>query len=323
MARLAAEELLAALETGSEPVTQSLMRAKRLARLLRDQDADSWLNYELRGYPENFNFDSLGTCRRYALEGGRLTQDGKYYPKSLPSFEADCHAAGIALSEASHATSASNKVANFVEAGATQRLVDNARAHALAQRNAYATIQALLASFRSAIHSYASDCSIALALGDAAEDLFAKARESVDAFIRSRAPAAAKQLVSIAERMRDGDPESLSSAMTSCRRLLLSVADAVFPSRDVDYADQNGRKRKVGPEEYKNRLLAYLETSVSERGVVSVVETNLDHLAARLDSIYEKMCKGVHVDVTEGEARLTVINTYLFIAEIARVNAGT
>jgi hypothetical protein len=41
-------------------------------------------------------------------------------------------------------------------------------------------------------------------------------------------------------------------------------------------------------------------------------------LAARLDAIYEKTCKGVHVDVTEAEARLAVIHTYLFLGEIAQ-----
>jgi hypothetical protein len=48
-----------------------------------------------------------------------------------------------------------------------------------------------------------------------------------------------------------------------------------------------------------------------------VVVSGLEHLAARLDAIYDKTCKGVHVDVSEQEARLAVIHTYLFIGEIA------
>jgi len=48
-----------------------------------------------------------------------------------------------------------------------------------------------------------------------------------------------------------------------------------------------------------------------------VIESELEHLAARLDAIYEKACKGVHVDVSEQEARLAVIHTYLLIGEVA------
>jgi hypothetical protein len=44
-------------------------------------------------------------------------------------------------------------------------------------------------------------------------------------------------------------------------------------------------------------------------------------LAARLDAIYEKTCKGVHAEVTAQEARLAVINTYLFIGEVANVSS--
>lgn len=56
----------------------------------------------------------------------------------------------------------------------------------------------------------------------------------------------------------------------------------------------------------------------SSEGSTAIVEAEMDLLAAQLDAIYEKTCKGVHVDVSLQEARLAVIHTYLFIGEIAR-----
>jgi len=117
--------------------------------------------------------------------------------------------------------------------------------------------------------------------------------------------------------MADNTEESRSAALTSCRRLLMDVADSVFPAQKDEWKDRGGKNRKVGIDQYKNRLLAYLANLGGSSGTYTLLETELNHLASRLDIIYEKTCKGVHIDVTLEEARLSVIHTYLFIGEIA------
>ena len=296
------------------------MRAKRLARLLRDEDAQKWLTLEMNGYPEHFTTASLGSCRRYAVEGGRLTVEGKYYAQSLPRIEAEMHAKELAL-PVPNSSGASLKVDDHVAAMATQRVMLAVETHAESLRQSYIQWSSLRASMRGAIHAYATDASLALELGDAAEDIFASARREVDVFVRSHAPGAVQQLLSITERMREADCESLSLALSSCRRLLTAIADAVFPPQAKDYVDRGGAKRKVGEKEYKNRLLAFVEQSISSEGTRAILSTELEHLAARLDAVYEKACKGVHANVTPGEARLAVIETYIFLAEVARVGA--
>ena len=126
------------------------------------------------------------------------------------------------------------------------------------------------------------------------------------------------RLVALNENMRSGDNEAFSQALTSCRRLLATVADAIFPPRAEPYVDRHGKERAVGVEQYKNRLLAYLADRVDSAGSFAILDTDLAPLAARLDAIYEKACKGVHADVDQTEAQLTVIHTYLFLAEVVR-----
>jgi len=170
---------------------------------------------------------------------------------------------------------------------------------------------------KAAIHNYTTDTYLAVELGDAVESIFEGARNLVDSFIRSHCPKAAEKVIAINERMSDGNPESLSAALTSCRRLLMEVADSIFPAREEEWKDRKGRSRKVGVDQYKNRLLAYLADLSASEGSYSLLESELEHLAARLDVIYEKTCKGVHVDVTLDEAKLAVIHTYLFLGEVA------
>lgn len=320
-ARSAVRELLNEIESQDLPVERYLMKAKRLAHLLKDSDAQKWLDYELKGYPDKFSFSELGTCRRYAESGGRVS-DEKYWKLSLPSLEARCKADEATLSSF-NVNQPLGVAENFVVARATANLMSK-------QCNLFNSIKfryqqnvSLLSSLKGSIHSYATECYLAIEFGDIAQDLFEQAREDVDAFIRAKCPEAAEKVVAINERMREEEAESRAAALTSCRRLLMSVADAIFPASEDSYIDGKGKTRKVGQEQYKNRIVAFLEKKLQSESTATILSSEIEHLAARLDAVYEKACKGVHDTVTVEEARLAVIQTYLMIAEISRLGGGT
>ncbi len=297
------------------------MKAKRLARLMRDTDAQVWLDLETRGYPNDFNFSQLGTCKKYAIAGGRITPDNKYYLLSLPQFEAKCKADEAMLQAFRSSRTPVTKAKDFLEKRATEELLASQAILQSQQKNTFVQNQGLFSALKSAVHNYVTDVYLAIELGDTAHDLFEEARGEVDAFVRAHCPKAAEQLVAISERLRENHTESWSAALTSCRRLLMTVADSLFPPQSEAWVDSKGKPRKVGADEYKNRLLAFLDNRVGSESSYSIVTSEIEHLAARLDAIYEKSCKGVHTDVSRDEARLAVIQTYLFIAELARFSS--
>lgn len=318
-ARTIVQELLSSLETSQVSIEIILMKAKRLARLMRDADAQVWLDLETRGYPDKFNFTELGNCRQYAKRGGRLTPDDKYYMVGLPNLEAQIKA-DEAIIDGFRTSKYSTSAKDYVEAGATSTLNTGQIKFQRAQKEHYASNRSLFISMKSAIHNYATDVYLAIELGDVAQDIFEGAREKVDNFVRVNCPKAAEQLVAINERMQENLPESRSAALTSCRRLLMTVSDSVFPPQSNDWKDSKGKLRKVGSEEYKNRLLAFVDSQISSNSSYSILAAEIEHLAARVDAVYEKVSKGVHTDVSTDEARLAVIQTYLFIGEIARLS---
>jgi hypothetical protein len=318
-ARQVARSLLNELESPGCPVDPALMRAKRLARLMRDADAQLWLDLETRGYPPSFDFAQLGTCRKYALAAGRMNeQTSEYYSQSLPALEAITQTDEALLSSLQPAKGAAASAKNFVEKNATEALLKTQLNVQVALKKAYVETRGLFVSIKSSLHHYAMDTYLAIELGDIAESVFEDARKDVDSFIRAHCPKAAEQIIAVNERMADGSPESYAAALTSCRRLLMTVADAVFPARAEDWRDPSGTSRRVGPEHYKNRLLAFISESNGSRGSASLVESELEHLASRVDAVYDKACKGVHADVSPQEARLAVIHTYLLLGEVAK-----
>lgn len=305
------------MELDDAAIEPCLMLAQRLARLMRDEDSQRWLDLEQRGYPAELPPGHLGNCAKYAY---RFKDSKVVTTGSLPFLETAKRAAEAVLEKTSPPT-VTGMAKDFVGAGATRAVLESINDSIKLARDTFVVASENYSRQRAMLHRWATDMLISLELGDAAEGIFESARASVDVFIAAHAPRAAEQLVALNESMRNGEGESLSHALTSCRRLLMNVADAMFPPRAEPYKDRKGKERTVGPEQYKNRLVAYLAERVESDGSLAILDADLGHLAARIDAVYEKACKGVHDEVDKAEAQLTVIHTYLFLAEVARHTA--
>jgi hypothetical protein len=321
-ARSVANDLLQKMETAELPIERHLLQAKRLARLIRDSDAQTWLELEISGYKEGFDPRTLGNCLRYAQASGRISKEEKYYLTSLPRLEAAC-AAGRQRIESATPKATSGTAENYLVAAATTRMLNDQIAALNAVKEAYLKNVELFSSLKAVIHSYVTDTLIAIEFGDVAESIFDALRQDVDTFVRSHCPQAAEKLLAIAERITEGTAEAYAEALTSCRRLLMTVADSVFPPSDNDWVDGSGKHHKVGADNYKNRLVAFIETRLKSDSSLAILENELEHLCSRLDTVYDKVCKGVHADVSVEEARLAIIEGYIFIGEIARLQKST
>jgi hypothetical protein len=86
---------------------------------------------------------------------------------------------------------------------------------------------------------------------------------------------------------RAGSEEQLAQASLSCRRFIGQLADALYPPRDKPV---NGRK--VGPQEYRNRLWAYVEEHAGDER--ARIHGTLRELGDRLDTLDERAQKHVH-----------------------------
>ncbi len=71
------------------------------------------------------------------------------------------------------------------------------------------------------------------------------------------------QFTAAYRRAREDDAESKTHALTTCRRILESVADVVYPARQEPVVDSGGKTRKVGTENYVNRLWMFASEAMS------------------------------------------------------------
>ncbi|WP_433687593.1 hypothetical protein ACQP0I_00125 [Micromonospora carbonacea] len=176
---------------------------------------------------------------------------------------------------------------------------------------------------RSFVYQFLLDTESELNFGQANADIFARNRQFVDTQMASVSPEALAQFQAAYRRVKEGDAESLSHALTSCRRILKSVADSLYPASSEPIRGRDGRERILTDAQYINRLIQFVSEKIGKHRDGAVIQATLDTLGSRLKALDALASKGVHAEVTADEVDTCVIQTYLAMGDILRVNAGT
>ncbi len=178
----------------------------------------------------------------------------------------------------------------------------------------------VVAGIRNDTFQYLMRCETTLRLSVTGERIFDRHRERVDLLLRAVAPEVLDVLNAAIRRSADGDdPEARVHALTSCRRVLTGVADVVYPPRDEPYIDGKGASRNVGVEQYRNRILAAVETA-GPTAHHRALAASIDDFAVRLERLDELTQKGVHEHPTFEDVDFGVIQTYLIAGEVLAVS---
>lgn len=103
--------------------------------------------------------------------------------------------------------------------------------------------------------------------------------------------------------------EDLAQAALSGRRLLERVADCLFPAQEPDW---NGRK--VGRAQYKNRLWAYIQQTITEVSLTDA--TVLPRLGKEADRLVELFNSGLHANPTREKVQEAFRDFVLWLAQV-------
>ena len=141
-----------------------------------------------------------------------------------------------------------------------------------------------------------------------AENIFEQFKAKIDSLLAQFCGEVLEKVPAVYNRLAEGDSESVSQALTTCRRIIDSFADAVYPPRDsISGKDQ---EIKLGKQQVLNRIQQF----VSERVTSASRQKRLTHTSRDL---YDRICAGIHSDVvTSEEARCLFLLTYQFLGEL-------
>ena len=319
------EEILDSIELEKIKLSSIVLRCLRLARLINDNDAIVWLQYESTGYPRTDN----GYIENHAFE--IAYQKGR---NQIPKNADDTHRyiftetvseleAGIEIAKNSKNTLTTEGVSveGQMAALALSALTNNVRNE---RENIVSTVidfQKKLTRLRGNYYNYALNVSHQLKFGNKAETIFNEYRIIVEDVFSEIAPESLNKLATAAENISDNNKESWAQALTSCRRVFQEVSDGLFskyiPGCTKEYITKNGKKINISGDKYKNKYFALVDFASDSETANNMYNSNIEMTTAYITNLNELLCKGVHDDVTLEQARSSILHTYMTLGDLA------
>ncbi|MDP2602811.1 MAG: hypothetical protein Q8S00_09500 [Deltaproteobacteria bacterium] len=311
-------DLLADIELSRLSPEQLLLKASRLARIVNRDDISQWLRFELRGYPGD---DAVSL--KYMNLTGRWTNqsEGKGYWIPLAEIEGHITTGEVQLEQLQvpdvhFAPSSSNPHESVVGIYGQHVMTATQPVTSVLQKmtalaNMVADLKGVRSRVLSVLHEFVADAFYLLAFGGVAESIFDQHKALVDEVLQASDSELIQKIPAIYDRLAAGDQEAVSQALSSCRRLIQSFADAKRPA----VPDSAAANSQLGPGQYLNRIDAYVQDHCQS-------DSRRYRLRRALHDVHERASAGVHADVTAMEARSLFLTVYLLLGEIALLGLG-
>lgn len=307
-------EILKNFELSELPVSKIILKCLRLCRLLGDEDGILLFTYESSGYPSTPTGMTADAWRISSLAGRRYfenitTKSGserKEYAKTLLIAEIE----EIIAAEKIRLSAATDPNISLSSANPNQ-FITPGQGNVLERNNIVKDIashQRWLQKITGSLYQYVLQIYNKLMYGNIIEDTFTSARMSVNDVLSKICPKAIEKFVSVYSNMDSENPEDWANAVHSCRRILVDVADALYPPQEEPITI-NGKKIKIGADQYINRLIQFISSKEGSKTYRDVVGSDLSSIGSRLDAINEAVCKGTHTAVSKEEASRYIIGS--------------
>lgn len=292
-----AEELLTDIEMQRIKASEVVLKASRVARLVGHDDLVQFLGYERNGYPTD------GSANTWITRAGRWSSNGneEFYSASIAKIEASLLSAQKAIGALQGGGNYSGEWASVASHAHDGKISSHA--------DAVGMCSGILGQVVATVYDMVAEVYHELLFSELQATLFADAQTKVDGALAAASGSALKKIERVSERLRDGDVESVSQALTTCRRLIDSCADYVFPPQSAPYAVGEEAMLSVGSQNVLNRLQAYTHQSGAPK-------SRRDRLRRILGDLYGRCSAGTHAEVSADEARFVFLQTYIALGEI-------
>ncbi|OWV29960.1 hypothetical protein [Halomonas campaniensis] len=291
-----AKELLDDVELSRTSAESLILKASRLARWVGSEEIRYWLKLEMQGYNSS-NEISL----RYMTITGRWVDREKR--KGYWGPLAQQEAAIIAEQAKLHAMRVPDTAGDMAFI-ATKKVTDE-----MASSTSYISkLSGIKSRVLAKLHEFVSEIYYEKQFDSLSESIFERYKSDVDSLIGESCGEVIEQIPSVMSRLAEGDQEAISQSLTTCRRVIDSFADSIFPPLE-ETIEIGGNQLSLAANRHQNRINAYIHQRIDSN-------TRKKRFRQNLANLYDRVSTGVHNEVTVEEARALFLNTYLLIGEI-------
>lgn len=298
-----AKELLDDIELSRLPAESLLLKCSRLARWVGTEEIKYWVSLELKGYNSS-NEISL----KYMGITGRWTdkENNKGYWGPLAQQES----AIAAETEKLHSITTPDTSGDF-----GFRVMQMYQQQLNSTTTAISKLRGIRSRVLAQLHSFVSDVYYEKEFESLSESIFENYKSHIDTLISSHAGSVLEQIPSVMSRLSEDEPESVSQALTTVRRIIDAFADSIYPPSD-ETINIGGNELSLSANKHQNRINAFVHQKTDSKSRKTKIRQNLANL-------YDRVSTGVHRDVSVEEARALFLNTYLLLGEILHITESS
>jgi hypothetical protein len=291
-----ARELLDDIELSRTSPESLILKASRLARWVGSDETRYWLKMEMGGY-NSTNPISL----KYMGATGRWTDYEKKQGiwGSLAQQEAKIVAEKTKLASMRTPDSSSDYAITVISSVTTAMS---------ASSDLISRLSGIKSRVLGLLHTFVSTIYYEKEFDSLSESIFDRYKRDVDTLISEHCGGVLEKIPAVMDRLANGDQESISQALTTCRRIIESFADSIYPPTEKT-VEIGGNILKLDATKHQNRINVYVHTMTSSK-------SRRQRLRQNLANLFDRVSSGVHDDTSAEEARSLFLNTYLFLGEI-------
>lgn len=313
------EEILNQLEDANVKTSVIALKCLRLARLMDDYESVDWLVCEMEGYKstkDGIPHDLFELGAKHGRE--RKNDKGERILFTELSSELELLCESSQKSIGSYTTEGVSVAGEFSHV-AMNNLLNSVTRNNTGTINVIKESQKKLSILRGEYYRYAMNINIQLKFSEKIESIFDDYRTIVDKYLADNLPTGTRKLSSIYSRLKEKDEESYSQASTSCRKLLREFIDDMFQKIYPDFSDKkivlnSGKEFDITGDHYLNRMYAILDkVSISDMKKDNVLQT-----ASWIESINDRICNGLHNDVSLTEIKDTILHLYILLGDMIK-----
>lgn len=143
-----------------------------------------------------------------------------------------------------------------------------------------------------------------------------KVQSEVNNYFKARSEDTFLKLQKAAELADSSDQEDFSLILTVVRRAIKAVADHFYPPVTEPVRCSDGKERKLGEDQYLNRLEEYLAVTFPPSTSTELLRAEANVLISYARKLNDISSKGVHADVSAEEAKQGILGLYLFLYNV-------
>ncbi|WP_427135095.1 hypothetical protein [Pseudarthrobacter sp. S9] len=185
------------------------------------------------------------------------------------------------------------------------------------------SLENIISRVRQRLHDYLVAAESEILTGQTESTLFTRGEAYVVERLKTISPNALEKYRAAEQRISEGTSEGFAQALASCRRMIKSLADSLYPATNKKIKGLDGKERDLGNEQFLNRLMQFAIDRLGRNTHVRLVEEAVEGLGHRLNKLNSLSSKGVHDEVSLVEAESCLMWTFFLVADLLRIEDGS